>query len=377
MLVDFIMSLIFIPILLLSQLLAVPEMYFGMYCVLLLLLTTIPSLRPFLSLPLFPLLVLLKRLPRRQRQRLPALLPRVPPPLLALLLLRLALAQLPCTDLSAPLYERERCVRESILRPGATSAPFYDKHVSPTVEYRRPVNVSLLLQVWQINELSVQDSQMELAAWTTFEWVDERLAFNATESGVVATTAFASLDPEHSEIWVPPVYLLNRESAQSGLQASATKDAVIFPSGLVSWRNQHNLGLLCTFYGLKAIPFDKLTGQLMFGTWTRPDSVVNLTFAPRGAPGREGLVFGFDDELEPNTFREYSIKMDECETYTDTIVDKNLGIQYPVLWYVRASGCEQRAGASERVRASGCERSEHKDDARLRRKRATGGVGGG
>jgi hypothetical protein len=265
----------------------------------------------------------------RLRQRLPALLP-----LLALLLLPLTLTQSVsqnCTNLSAPLYERERCVRESILCPGATSAPFYDKHVSPTVEYMQPVNVSMLLQVWQINELSVQDSQMELAAWTTFEWIDERLAFNETESGVVATTAFASLDPEHSEIWVPPVYLLNRKSAESGLQASATKDAVIFPNGKVSWRNQHNLGLLCVFEGLKAIPFDKLTGHLMFGTWTRPDFVVNLTFAPRGAPGREGLVFGFDDELEPNMFREYSIKMDECETYTDTIFDKNLGISYPIL----------------------------------------------
>eukprot|EP00934_Nitzschia_sp_Nitz4_P007556 Nitzschia sp. Nitz4//scaffold240_size29840//23179//24423//NITZ4_008021-RA/size29840-augustus-gene-0.28-mRNA-1//1//CDS//3329543759//7546//frame0 len=85
--------------------------------------------------------------------------------------------------------------------------------------------------------------------------------------------AYASLDREDAEIWVPPVDLLNQVH---GVQTLPDAMAIIYSDGTVLWNRNGGITAICVFQGLAQIPFDTLGCQLLIGSFIDPFSTDNL-----------------------------------------------------------------------------------------------------
>lgn len=217
----------------------------------------------------------------------------------------------------------------------------YDIQVDPASAWGSPVDVYFDWQIFKITDLSIESATISLASWLNLYWYDARLAWDsASYPGVETLNFYSSTDRELTEIWVPDVTILNQDSG--GLEQWGEKAAVVDPDGVVFWRRQGTLNLLCTYKGLAAFPFDKLECDAIFGTWSRSLDLLRVNLLDTSAfgipdpDGLPGIAFGFADSAEASnqfsSYQEYTFKptATKLEVGNYTYID---GQQYQSITY--------------------------------------------
>jgi hypothetical protein len=166
-----------------------------------------------------------------------------------------------CCDQSSFLssYECNANVRSMILDDSYTSiAP-----VDGSDGGNRVLDVDTLVTFISVKNIDVKTSTMEIFVNVDLRWNDPRLKWNVTDSNCVASIKVRA-DPsvEETEIWVPSLDLMNR--ATSIQEFPATRATVSY-DGTVDWSRLGSLTAICTFEGLRRMPFDDLSCTLLFG----------------------------------------------------------------------------------------------------------------
>jgi len=219
---------------------------------------------------------------------------------------------------SLSLHECEENVLNELLEPG------YRTSIMPRVGRERWVNVDTLVKLYGSSEISITDSTVEMLVEIVLTWNDPRLAWNHTAEKTCATSTFvrASLDKELTDIWVPSLDLSNRKE---GVQDLAEVPAQIYSDGTVVWKRGGKISAVCTFVGLRRMPFDNLGCQFLFGDDLLPHTInynlVEVNDGPRGV----------EFPLYTRTYSEYVMNKDKT---TSTPLGGIFGIQ---LYFNRAS----------------------------------------
>uniref|UniRef100_A0A6S8UK74 Uncharacterized protein n=1 Tax=Chaetoceros debilis TaxID=122233 RepID=A0A6S8UK74_9STRA len=162
-----------------------------------------------------------------------------------------------CCDQSEllPPYECEQNIRNQILET-------YDTAVTPASKETRRVDVHTYLVFQYLSKVDVTSSAIEFYLSVYLEWKDPRLAWEVTsDTCVTSMNVRASIDPEKTDIWTPAFDLVNKVR---GVQDFSDQPATVLSDGTVRWNRNGIFTALCTFVGLKKMPFDELGCQLHF-----------------------------------------------------------------------------------------------------------------
>jgi len=193
-----------------------------------------------------------------------------------------------CCDFSSlpPSYECETTVREEIFDS-------YDPAVAPiggANSTSRTLDVSAMIVYIAVKELDIQTSILDLFVQVTLTWKDPRLAWNILDPNTCVTSiqAKASKNPEETEIWVPSFDLKNRASSVHDMPSH---DAQIQSDGTVTWSRLGPLGVLCTFIGLRRMPFDEVGCRLYFGEVSDRGALNYIMEPPTYYEGVDGFEF--------------------------------------------------------------------------------------
>ena len=172
------------------------------------------------------------------------------------------------TSLTA--IEHEQALRASLLNN-------YDKEVPPATALKtEPVQVSLGVNVYKIQDISLSTGMMEINAWFRMSWKDSRLTWNTSAHGNIEEIQFrANPREEGSEIWAPDVELYN--SLESIYEISR-KAAQIWSDGSVFLSRPGIYRILCNFEGTYLFPYDSFYCPLDFGGWSVSGFKVNYTY---------------------------------------------------------------------------------------------------
>jgi len=137
----------------------------------------------------------------------------------------------------------------------------------------------------------------ELFLGIEMTWNDERLRWDPKEFGGCFHTQFrASIDPELTNIWVPPFDLVNRETSLQDLpEAYGTVTSV----GDVVWNRFGSVKALCFFDGLEKFPYDELTCSF---TFTSTSAYPRINYNLLG-----NLTFFGTSEHEKRKYQEFAV----------------------------------------------------------------------
>lgn len=168
-----------------------------------------------------------------------------------------------CCDVSSfpQFYNCATSVRSTLLNGS------YDVSVPPVQEIKngtmRILEVEVLLVFISVGVLDVKTSTLEAFVSLELKWNDPRLKWNIDDENC-ATVVSMRADPslEETEIWVPLLDLKNRAL---GTQQLTPTPAAVSHDGTVKWSRIGSLTAICSFTGLRRMPFDELGCQLHFG----------------------------------------------------------------------------------------------------------------
>ncbi len=164
-------------------------------------------------------------------------------------------------------YECESNVRSFVLNDSydATVAPLHSVNGTTSA-----VEVTTHFSYFNVKELDVKTSTLEIFVMVLLQWNDPRLAWdrdssdNSTGTNDNCATRInvrADYSIEETEIWVPSLDLVNRASS---FQDFPPERAEVRPDGTVTWRRLGSLRAICAFVGLRRIPFDDVGCRLVF-----------------------------------------------------------------------------------------------------------------
>jgi len=165
-----------------------------------------------------------------------------------------------CCVQPSPLqsYECETNVRSSIIKGS------YDAAVAPIHSVNgtlKALEVETYIVFFAAKEVDVQTSTLEIFLSISLSWTDPRLRWDSSNNSTCARRINVRADhsAEETEIWVPSLDLANR--ADSDFPAHK---ALVTPDGRVKWDRLGSLTGICSFVGLRRMPFDDLGCRLMF-----------------------------------------------------------------------------------------------------------------
>ena len=143
----------------------------------------------------------------------------------------------------------------------------------------------------QVRSLDLMSGVVEVEAFFTLSWVDDRLAWDPNAYGGVTETSVPS-----SSAWLPEVELLNG-FGRSLSDALSSRSLLVASTGEAMWARSGTLAASCSLAGLQNFPFDDVRCKLQFGSWTARE--VNLTLGDDTAPWSAGMV--------PSAWHEYRL----------------------------------------------------------------------
>ena len=174
-----------------------------------------------------------------------------------------------CCDFSGfpDPHECATAVRSEILNDS------YDTNVPPIPSNgtRRVLDIKFRFTFIGVKSLDVKTSLLETFVAVTMEWNDPRLAWTWNKTNcVISVPMRASESVEETDIWVPSLDLGNRATSLQDLPLS---NAIVQADGTVEWTRTGTLSAICTFVGLKRMPFDDLGCRLIFSDYTNGYSI--------------------------------------------------------------------------------------------------------
>ncbi len=243
------------------------------------------------------------------------------------------------TSLTA--IEHEQALRATLLSN-------YDKEVPPTTALKTgPVQVSLGINVYKIQDISLSTGMMELNAWFRASWKDSRLAWNSSSHGGIEEIQFrANPREEGSEIWSPDVELYN---SMESIYEISRKAAQVWSDGSVFLSRPGIYRVLCNFEGTYLFPYDSFYCPLDFGGWAVSGYKVNythdlgLSYSSTATAGDTKFT-GVDSMIDGMSWREefypccpnepwptvkFTIAMQqETFTFSKSIIAMNIGLVF-------------------------------------------------
>mmetsp|Transcript_944 Transcript_944/g.1503 ORF Transcript_944/g.1503 Transcript_944/m.1503 type:complete len:500 (+) Transcript_944:47-1546(+) len=241
-----------------------------------------------------------------------------------------------CCEFETSTIQCEQAVHSSLLGDDSD----YSVDVEPLPLNQEQLDASVQISYYALTNIDVVAGTAELFLGIEMTWNDERLRWDPKEFGGCFHTQFrASIDPELTNIWVPPFDLLNRETSLQDLpEAYGTVTSV----GDVFWSRFGSVKALCFFQGLERFPFDELRCSFDFASTAafpriKYNLLGNLTFLGTGEDASE-------DEIRK--YQEYavvpeksSIELEEGNLIRATFVFKratryyNLKIVIPTIFF--------------------------------------------
>mmetsp|Transcript_34234 Transcript_34234/g.50150 ORF Transcript_34234/g.50150 Transcript_34234/m.50150 type:complete len:498 (-) Transcript_34234:167-1660(-) len=194
-----------------------------------------------------------------------------------------------CCEFETSTIQCEQAVHSSLLGDDSD----YSVDVVPLPLNGKQFNVGVGMEYFALTSIDIVAGTAELFLGVWMTWNDERLRWDPKEFGGCFHTQFrASIDPELTNIWVPPFDLLNRETSLQDLpEAYGTVTSV----GDVFWSRFGSVKALCFFQGLERFPFDKLRCQFLFFSTASNIPIKyniprNLTFLGTGEDASEDEI---------------------------------------------------------------------------------------
>ena len=165
------------------------------------------------------------------------------------------------------------------LRAATMSAANYDITVPPTSDRSKTAgaagqysasgtDVKLQIRFFKVMSVSPAEASMRLKVWVRMSWVDERLAWNASEYGGINQTYYRadqSLASEASELWLPDIQPYN--AIQGFVHTLEPSPARVTSDGAVFWSRPGSMEVLCKYSGLVAFPNDRLICKIEVAGW--------------------------------------------------------------------------------------------------------------
>ncbi|KAI6171446.1 Alpha nicotinic acetylocholine receptor subunit 38 [Aphelenchoides bicaudatus] len=144
----------------------------------------------------------------------------------------------------------------------------YNRHRRPASSPNEPVTIKLKLRLSQIIDVHELDQIMTCSVWLKQVWIDNKLKWDPNNYGGVSV-----LYVPYEMIWVPDIVLY--QSADSNYNITISTKATLHYSGEVTWEPPAIFKSLCQI-DILWFPFDEQECQLKFGSWTYPESMLNL-----------------------------------------------------------------------------------------------------
>lgn len=135
---------------------------------------------------------------------------------------------------------------------------------------RTGVPVEMNINFHRILSVDIIHSTMDFIIWLRFIWFDPRLSWNPSEYNNITKTWFW----EMSEIWTPDIELYNMASPLSDTLEDVY--AHVSHEGIVTWDRPGHLIPSCKFVGLEYFPFDTLSCQMEFGSWSYSEEYIAI-----------------------------------------------------------------------------------------------------
>jgi hypothetical protein len=166
-----------------------------------------------------------------------------------------------CDQFTFPeYYECATNVRSQILNHSydATVPPIHGSNGTMGV-----LQVDTLVTFIAVKNLNIKTSTLELFVDISMIWNDPRLRWDFNGTNCVSSVKVrANPSVEETEIWVPSLDLLNRATSVQNLPSNK---ALLKHDGTVEWGRLGSLTAICSFTGLRRMPFDDLGCRLIFG----------------------------------------------------------------------------------------------------------------
>ena len=143
----------------------------------------------------------------------------------------------------------------------------YDTFTSPSSGVngqKDSVEVNFVFTYIGVKKLDVKSSTLELFMAIRLIWKDPRLSWNNEHNRTFCVDSVdVRADPsfEETEIWVPPIDLLNKATSLHDLPSAPAK---VDSDGTVNWTREGSITALCSFSGLQRMPFDDISCPLIF-----------------------------------------------------------------------------------------------------------------
>eukprot|EP00957_Ditylum_brightwellii_P029924 2264631-Ditylum_brightwellii.AAC.1 len=119
-----------------------------------------------------------------------------------------------CCEFETSTIQCEQAVHSSLLGDDSD----YSVDVEPVPRNQEQLDASVQINYYALTNIDIVAGTAELFLGVFMTWNDERLRWDPKEFGGCFHTQFrASIDPELTNIWVPPFDLLNRETSLQDL----------------------------------------------------------------------------------------------------------------------------------------------------------------
>ncbi|KAI6229317.1 Acetylcholine receptor subunit alpha-type unc-38 [Aphelenchoides besseyi] len=144
----------------------------------------------------------------------------------------------------------------------------YNRHRRPSPSPNEPVTIKLKLRLSQIIDVHELDQIMTCSVWLKQVWTDNKLKWDPKNYGGVS-----NLYVPYEMIWVPDIVLY--QSADSNYNITISTKATLHYTGEVTWEPPAIFKSLCQI-DILWFPADTQQCELKFGSWTYPESMLNI-----------------------------------------------------------------------------------------------------
>ncbi|KAL3093645.1 hypothetical protein niasHT_026683 [Heterodera trifolii] len=141
----------------------------------------------------------------------------------------------------------------------------YEKNVRPSLHHWLATNVTFGVLLNQIVEMDERNQILTTRCWINANWIDHRLAWNATEWGGIK-----QIYAPHHRIWLPDIILINN-AAHDYRGSVLSTDVIISHEGNVTWLQSALFKSNCAI-NVRYYPFDDQECALKFASWGTHDA---------------------------------------------------------------------------------------------------------
>ena len=184
-----------------------------------------------------------------------------------------------------------------------------DSSTPPDAYEGKGTEVKLQLKIFKVLEVDVSSGRFLTKVWRRMLWYDRRLKWNSSEfGGITEWCGYPNRrggegDYLDNNIWTPDIVLYNAiRTPEESLETGAVW---VRPDGRVWYSVPGVVEATCRFTGLVAFPYDKMSCDMEFGSWSYSDAVTNLTILT--ASGYKGVEIAPLSPASGTSYQQYEL----------------------------------------------------------------------